>query len=96
LLHGYLEVSSVFCLYYHHLELRRIKAKVHAVHEKSPVSKALLRTSFDIRRAHPLLPKISDNERSNPLTTIIPFGSRDHMAITTVEMRLTNFLASME
>jgi hypothetical protein len=78
------------------LKLRHIKAKVQEGHEKSPVSKALLRTSFDIRRAHPLLPKIIDNERSISLTTIIPFGSRDHMAITTVEMRVTNFLASME
>jgi hypothetical protein len=64
------------------LELRRIKAKVHAGHEKSPVSKAQK--------------IIIDNERSNSLTTIIPFGSRDHMAITTVEMRVTDFLASME
>jgi hypothetical protein len=64
--------------------------------KKALYQKLLLRTSFDIRRAHPLLPKIIDNERSNSLTTIIPFGSRDHMAITTVEMRVTNFLASME
>ncbi|MGA8913819.1 MAG: hypothetical protein WCF03_12800 [Nitrososphaeraceae archaeon] len=64
--------------------------------KKALYQKLLLRTSSDIRRAHPLLPKIIDNERSNSLTTIIPFGSRDHMAITTVEMRVTNFLASME
>ncbi|MGB7636340.1 MAG: hypothetical protein WBL88_02070 [Nitrososphaeraceae archaeon] len=64
--------------------------------KKALYQKLLLRTSFDIRRAHPLLRKIIDNERSNSSTTIIPFGSRDHMAITTVEMRVTNFLASME
>lgn len=64
--------------------------------KKALYQKLLLRTSSDIRRAHPLFPKIIDDERLNSLTTIIPFGSRDHMAITTVEMRVTNFLASME